>query len=194
MRRAGVMLAVCGTILPGCAGVGGLYGLGGGGGGGTDDTPLPAGLRALDPIDFANDVPRGEDPATAMLGDGSVEFRGGTAGTIGIPALYFDDAFAWALTADGTSTITFTNLDVRLVRLYFAHTGAVSAAMTAEDETGMVLATVQSVAADRLGDPDAFLEIDGEGASIARLAFTVPAGAGVAVDHLVLAVPEAIAP
>ena len=144
----------------------------------------------LDSIDFTSDVPRGVDPATFDIGGGSVEFAGGTAGTLGIPSLYFNDLFAWDFTAGSTATITLTDLDVRAVRFYFAHQGDSGATLTAEAATGEVLGTAESFAATRVGDPAAVFEIDAGDSSITRLVIEVPEGAVVALDHLVLSVPE----
>ncbi len=145
----------------------------------------------LDSIDFTSDLPRGVDPATFDIGGGSVEFAGGTAGTVGITSLYFNnDRFGWDLTAGSTATITLTDLDVRAVRFYFAHQGDSAATLTAEAATGEVLGTAESFAATRVGDPAAVFEIDAGDSSITRLVIEVPEGAVVALDHLVLSVPE----
>ena len=144
----------------------------------------------LDSIDFTSDVPRGVDPATLDIGGGSVEFAGGIAGTVGIPSLYFNDLLAWDFTAGSTATITLTDLDVRAVRFYFAHQGDSGATLTAEAPTGEVLGTAESFAATRVGDPAAVFEIDAGDSPITRLVIEVPEGAVVALDHLVLFVPE----
>ena len=185
MRRIALITGCAvASILTGC---GGIYG---GGTGGGSDPPPQEGLRNLSALDFTDDVPRGTDPATVDLDGGTVTFAGGTAGTLGITQLYFDDLFAWDLTAGGTSTVTFDGLDVRVVRFYFAHQGAGAATLTAEAADGTSLGTATSFAANSLGDSNAVFEIDAGESSIARLVIDVPGGAVVALDHLVISVPE----
>jgi len=177
------------VLMAGCPGAGGIYG-GGTDGGNSNTSAPPQGLTNLDPIDFASDVPLGEDPASITRGGGTVTFSGGVAGTLGIPPLYFSDAFAWDLSAGGTSTITFADLEVRRVQLYFAHQGDAGATLTAEDADGTSLGTIESFSSASLGDVDAVFEIDGGDAAIARLVIEVPDGAVAAIDHVILAVPE----
>lgn len=178
------------VLLPACVGVMGCTATSpsdGTGGNGTGDNG--GGLTALDPINFVADLPRGDDPATFSIGGGAVRFAGGTAGTLGILPLYaLGDAFAWDLAAGGTSTVTFTNLDVRMVRLYFAHIGATGVTLLAIGTDGSVLGSVQSVAAAIQGDPAATVSIDAGDATIAGLEIEVPVGAVVAIDALALTI------
>ena len=169
------------SIITGCAGI---YG------GAAADPAPQEGLRNLSAVDFNDDVPLNTDPATVNLDGGTVTFAGGTAGTLGIMPLYFSDTFAWDLAAGGTSTVTFAGLDVRVVRFYFAHQGAGAATLTAESPDGTSLGTRTSFAATSLGDSDAVFEIDAGESSIARLVIDVPDGAVVALDHLVISVPD----
>ncbi len=176
----------------GCDSLLSIYGLGGANpnlGDGSGDLS-DAGLKALTPINFANDVPLSEDPAMFELAGGSVGFAGGSAGTLGIPSLYFNDSFSWDLAAGGTATITFTGLDVRRVRLYFAHTGETGATIIAADAMGVTLSMAESVAASSLGDMNAVVELDGQGATVSSLTIAVPNGATVAIDQLVVIVPQ----
>lgn len=169
------------SIVTGCAGI---YG------GAAADPPPQEGLRNLSAVDFNDDVPLNTDPATVNLDGGTVTFAGGTAGTLGFMPLYHSDLFAWDLAAGGTSTVTFDGLDVRVVRFYFAHQGAGAATLTAESADGTSLGTATSFAATSLGDSNAVFEIDAGEASIARLVIDVPDGAVVALDHLVISVPD----
>lgn len=150
----------------------------------------PEGFVNLNPINFTNDVPGGQDPASLSIGGGTVTFSGGTAGTLGIPPLYFNDLFSWDFAAGQTSTITFDGLDVRKVRFYFAHSGNTGSTLRAEDVDGNAIGTADSFAATSLGDTRAIVEIDAGTTSIARLVTDVPAGAVVALDQLVLTVPQ----
>ena len=163
------------SILSGCAGI---------------DPPPKEGLRNLNPVDFNVDVPLNTDPASVNLDGGTVTFAGGTAGTLGILPLYHSDRFAWDFAAGGMSTVTFNGLDVRVVRFYFAHRGAGAATLTAESADGTSLGTQTSFAASSFGDSNAVFEIDAGEASIARLVIDVPDGAVVALDHLVISVPD----
>ena len=156
---------------------------------GTDPAPKE-GLRNLSAVDFNNDVPQNTDPASVDLDGGTVTFAGGTAGTLGILELYHSDRFAWDFAAGGMSTVTFDGLDVRVVRFYFAHRGSGAATLTAESADGTSLGTATSFAAVFLGDSNAVFEIDAGEASIARLVIDVPGGAVVALDHLVISVPD----
>jgi hypothetical protein len=147
-------------------------------------------LNRLDPITFFGDVLAGVDPVSYAVAGGSVDFSGGTVATIGVQSLYFNDAFAWHVTAGGTSTITFNGLDVRIVRLYFADLGEPGATLRAISTDEQVLETVESHTALFLGDTLASFEIGGGGASIARLEIESPYGVTVTVDQLVLTVAE----
>ena len=188
MRWIEVFLLATLVSVGGCAGVTDLYG--GGGGDGTNDNATPdPGFVLLAAITFT-EVAAGEDPVSIEIGGGSVSFEGGSADTVGIQALYFDDAFAWMPQAGGTATISFADLDVRAVRVYFAHTGDTAATLVAEDSDGAVIGTIESFAATTLGDANAVFDVDGDGASIARLVIDVPDGVVVAIDQLVLTVPE----
>ena len=186
-RTAFIMGCALASMVMGCADILSLYGINGGGG---TDPPPQEGLRNLSAVDFADDVPRGTDPAALDLDGGTVTFAGGVAGTMGILPLYFSDRFAWDLTAGGMSTVTFDDLDVKAVRFYFAHQGAGAATLTAESADGASLGTATSFAATSLGDSNAVFEIDVGEASIARLVIDVPGGAVVALDHLVISVPD----
>ncbi len=180
-RKAFIIGGALASIVTGCADI---YG------GGGADPPPQEGLRNLSAVDFSDDVPRNTDPASLNLDGGTVTFAGGTAGTTGIMPLYFSDRFAWDLTAGGMSTVTFDRLDVRVVRLYFAHQGAGAATLTAESADGTSLGTLTSFAATSLGDSNAVFVIGAGEASIARLVINVPDGAVVALDHLVISVPD----
>ena len=186
-RTAFIIGYALASMVTGCADILSIYGISGGGG--TDPAPQE-GLRNLSPVDFSNDVPLNTDPATIDLDGGTVTFAGGTAGTTGILPLYFSDTFAWDFAPGGISTVTFDGLDVRVVRFYFAHQGAGAATLTAESADGTSLGTQASFAATSLGDSNAVFEIDAGGSSIARLVIDVPDGAVVALDHLVISVPE----
>lgn len=189
MRMVTVAAMSIVVTLGGCAGGTGLYGGTSGGGGGADQ-PAGDGLMNLPAIDFGTDVEHGEDPASVSRGGGTVRFSGGTAGTLGIIPLYFDDSFAWELEAGGTSTVEFIDLDVRTVQVYFAHDGDVSATLTAEDAEGNAIESIESFPAATLGDANARARIEADGASVARLVIEVPQDAVVALDHLVLSIPE----
>ncbi|MCH8146449.1 MAG: hypothetical protein IH987_00425 [Planctomycetes bacterium] len=180
-RTAFIITCALASFSAGCAGI---YG-----GGGTDPAPQE-GLRNLNAVDFNDDIPQDSDPATVILDGGTVTFAGGAAGTLGIIPLYFSDSFAWDFAAGGMSTVTFDGLDVRVVRFYFAHQGAGAATLTAESADGTSLGTATSFAATSLGDSDAVFEIDAGDVSIARLVIAVPDGAVVALDHLVISVPD----
>ena len=147
-------------------------------------------LTRLDPITFFGDVLAGVDPVSYTTGGGSVDFSGGTAATIGVQTLYFNDAFAWHVAAGGTSTITFTGLDVRIVGFYFADLGEPGATLRVISADEKVLETVDSHTALFLGDTLASFEIDGDGTSIARLEIVCPFGVTVTVDQLVVTLAE----
>ena len=147
-------------------------------------------LTRLDPITFFGDVLAGVDPVSYAVAGGSVDFAGGTVATIGVQTLYFNDAFAWHVADGGTSTITFKGLDVRIVGFYFADLGEPGASLRAISTDEEVLETVESRTALFLGDTLASFEIDGAGASIARLEIESPFGVTVTVDQLVLTVAE----
>lgn len=190
MKRAMWMLGALSALITGCPGTGNT---GGGAGGGQSNDNMTPNEQLTDlELDFADDVPHGQDPANVTLGSGTVEFSGGVAGTLGIPPLYTEsDGFAWLPEGGGTSTITFADLDVRRVQLYFAHTGDAGATMTAEEADGTAVGTIDSFKAASRGDANAVFEIDGQGTSIARLVFEVPEGAVASVDHLVLSIADA---
>ena len=157
---------------------------------GDDDDGGVVQLTRLDPITFFGDVLAGVDPVSYAVAGGSVGFSGGTVATIGVQTLYFNDAFAWHVTAGGTSTITFSGLDVRIVGFYFADLGEPGATLRAVSTDEEVLETVESRTALFLGDTLASFEIDGAGASIARLEIESPFGVTVTVDQLVLTLAE----
>ena len=156
-----------------------------GDGGGTE--------TVLDTINFDSDVNVGEDPTSFAIGGsgGLVDFSNGVAGTLAIPPLYGSGANSWLPNAGVTSTIAFTDLDVRSISFYFAHDGDTGATLSALDADGAQIGdSVESVAAAGFNDPAASFTIDGGGTPIASVSIETPDGAVVALDDLSLTVVE----
>ena len=178
-------LTAC-LFLTGCPG-GDIYG----GGDAMNEGDGDGADTALGTINFDNDVTAGEDPTSFAIGGGSVGFANGVAGTLAIPPLYGSGANSWLPNAGVTSTIAFTDLDVRSISFYFAHDGDTGATLSALDADGAQIGdSVESVAAAAFNDPAASFTIDGGGTPIASVSIETPDGAVVALDDLSLTVVE----
>ena len=170
----------------------------GDGGGANDNDGGGSTTTTLDTLTFGDgNVPTGAGPITFDIGGGSVTFENGDSGTRGIPPLYGDDAFAWNIDPDDSpSTITFNDLNVVSINLYFAQSGATGGTLTALDADGNAIGDpISSVAAITLGDPNAFLDLVApDGVAIASLTIAFHDGAGggdvLAVDSISLPVTE----
>ena len=149
---------------------------------------------ALDLISFLGDVPGGVDPATLSIGGGSVTFSGGIAriatGAETRLTAGFVDSWAWFVDTGSDSTVTFSGLEVRSVKLYFADLGAPGGTLTALSASGQVLGTVNSYTAAVSNDTAAIFTIESSGVSIDRLVIDVPTGVTVALDEMILTVVE----
>ena len=144
----------------------------------------------LDTINFDNDVTTDEDPTSLAIGGGLVDFSNGVAETRGILALYGSVPNSWMPNA-GSSSIVFTDLDVRSISFYFAHSGDTGATLSALGADGAQIGdSVESVAAASFNDPAASFTIDGGGTPIASVSIETPDGAVVALDDLSLTVVE----
>lgn len=157
---------------------------------GNDNAPSGNGNdNDVDLIQFApitfDSGPVSVDPFSVPLGQGNVDFENGMIGTLGQPPLYFDGAFAWIPNQGQVATISFVQLDVRRVQLYFAHDLPLAGLLQAVNADGEVLESLSSVFAIVPADPNAVMVIESD-EPIDRLVVEVPAGATVVVDHLIV--------
>jgi len=103
----------------GCA----IYGGGGGIENPNTDDPSPTGTQRLGPITFSpfSQFPQADDSVELDVGEGTVSFAGGEAGTVGQPGLYADDSVSWIIRAGDAAMIQFEGLEVLAVDGYFVH-------------------------------------------------------------------------
>jgi len=166
------------------------------GDGPNDNGTMGGGTTTLDTISFdGNDVAFGEGPVTYAIGGGFVTFVNGDVGTRGFTPLYGDGFSSWNVDVeDSLSMITFTDLQVTSVLLYFAHTGSAGATVTPIDEHGVAIGSpLASVATTTLGDPAGFINVEASDEAIIAgllIQFDEGADAGdvVAADTMTLTV------
>ncbi len=154
-NRLVAAIAMCMALgLCGCDALLAIYGLGPGTDNPNTGGDPPPGTQRLEAITFspASDFPQGEDPTTIEIGNGSVTFAGGRAGTLRLTGLYADDLYSRYYFAGDTGEITFDGLEVVIVDGYFVHSNQqdVGATMTVSFSGGGS-ETVESVEVNPVG-------------------------------------------